>query len=188
MTYGLLDANQQRFNEADDLYGYANWALSGAPDMIKGTFANDRPLSFDHWMNSFGTAGLAFGGYYSSKNLLSNNSITYGTTTFPENQIVLYDPDFAASQILNQPSNITPFGRIITAHAADRMVNPPIGRISTTVTELDYFLNTATSIRKITQHPLGDTITLRNTNSHIFEVVVDAQSGNKVITVITPKK
>ena len=68
------------------------------------------------------------------------------------------------------------------------MVNPPIGRISTTVTELDYFLNTATSIRKITQHPLGDTITLRNTNSHIFEVVVDAQSGNKVITVITPKK
>ena len=63
MTYGLLDANQQRFNEADDLYGYANWALSGAPDMIKGTFANDRPLSFDHWMNSFGTAGLAFGGY-----------------------------------------------------------------------------------------------------------------------------
>ena len=63
MTYGLLDANQQRFNEADDLYGYANWALSGVPDMIKGTFANDRPLSFDHWMNSFGTAGLAFGGY-----------------------------------------------------------------------------------------------------------------------------
>ena len=75
MTYGLLSANQQRFNEADDLYGYANWALSGAPDMIKGTFANDRPLSFDHWMNSFGTAGLAFGGYYSSKNLLSNNSL-----------------------------------------------------------------------------------------------------------------
>lgn len=50
------------------------------------------------------------------------------------------------------------------------------------------FLDTATSVRKINPHPLGDTITLRNTNSSIKEVVVDAATGKRVITVINPNK
>ncbi|MDD7793071.1 hypothetical protein [Clostridium sp. 'White wine YQ'] len=101
----------------------------------------------------------------------------------------MYDPDFAAQQILKSPTNVTPGGRTITAHAAERMVTPPPGRVPTSIAEVDEFLDTATSIRKISQHPLGDTITLRNTNSpSIKEVVVDAATGKCVITVITPKK
>jgi hypothetical protein len=75
----------------------------------------------------------------------------------------------------------------ITAHAAERMATPPRGRIPTSVSQVDEFLDSATQVRKVSHHALGDTITLRNTNSPIKEVVVDAATGNRVITVITPR-
>ena len=100
---------------------------------------------------------------------------------------VVYDGDFAARQLLNSPTNITPGGRTITAHAAERMVNPPAGRVPTSMADIDNFLDTVTNIRKITPHPLGDTLTLRNSNSSIKEIVVDAATGKRVITVINPK-
>lgn len=107
----------------------------------------------------------------------------------PSNLPVVYDPDFAAQQMLKSKTNITPGGRTITLHPAERMVTPPPGRVPTSIAELDDFLDTATQIRKISQHPLGDTITLRNANSpSIKEVVVDAGTGKRIITVITPKK
>ena len=100
---------------------------------------------------------------------------------------VPYDGNYAARQILNSPTNITPGGRTITAHAAERMANPPVGRAPTSMRDIDHFLDTVTEIRKITPHPLGDTITLRNANSTIKEVVVDAATGLRIITVINPK-
>jgi hypothetical protein len=103
--------------------------------------------------------------------------------------LVKYDPDFAAQQILNSPTNVTPGGRTVTAHAAERMVTPPAGRSPTTMAEVDQFLDTATLVRKVTHHPLGDTLTLRNANApRIKEVVVDAATGKRIITVITPKR
>ena len=102
--------------------------------------------------------------------------------------MVKYDPDFAASQILDMPTNITPGGRFITVHAADRMVNPPNGRGITSIVEIDSFLDGVTKVRKITQHTHGDTLTLRNINSpRVKEVVVDSLTGRKIITVITKK-
>ena len=55
---GYVSACNQRYQEADDLYGYANWALSGIPDMVKGAFAPEKPGSFDHFMDSLGVATL----------------------------------------------------------------------------------------------------------------------------------
>jgi RHS repeat-associated protein len=104
-----------------------------------------------------------------------------------QNLPALYDADFAARQILNNTSNVTPGGRVITAHAAERMVQPPPGRVPTTMTEVDEFLDTATQVRKINNHSLGDTITLRNANSTIKEIVVDAETGKRVITIINKK-
>ena len=58
MSYGYVSACNQRYQEADDLYGYANWALSGIPDMVKGAFAPEKPGSFQHFMDSLGVATL----------------------------------------------------------------------------------------------------------------------------------
>lgn len=103
--------------------------------------------------------------------------------------LVKYDADFAAQQILKSPTNVTQGGRTISVHAAERMMTPPAGRAPTTMAEIDQFLDTATQVRKISPHPLGDTITLRNaTAPRVKEVVVDAATGQRVITVITPKR
>jgi hypothetical protein len=103
--------------------------------------------------------------------------------------LVRYDADFAAQQILKSTTNVTPGGRTISVHAAERMMTPPAGRAPTTMAEIDQFLDTATQVRKISPHPLGDTITLRNaTAPRVKEVVVDAATGQRVITVITPNR
>ena len=71
MTYGIVSGYakscQQRYEQADDLYGYANWALSGIPDMVKGAFNPEKPYSFDHVMNSIGVASLVVGAYAGAK-------------------------------------------------------------------------------------------------------------------------
>ncbi len=68
------------------------------------------------------------------------------------------------------------------------MVNPPRGRGTTSISEVDEFLDGVTSVRKISYHPKGETLTLRNLNApRIKEVVVDAETGMRVITVITKK-
>jgi len=102
---------------------------------------------------------------------------------------VKYDPDFAAAQLLGRLTNITPGGRTITAHAAERMtVNPGPGRLPASVEDVDAFLDTATQVRKFTPDAQGGTLTLRNANSEIKEVAVDAATGKRVVTVIKPRK
>lgn len=69
------------------------------------------------------------------------------------------------------------------------MVYPPPGRVPTSIKEIDNFLDTATELRKVTPHPLGDTLTLRNNNiPTIKEIVVDAATGKRIITVINPRR
>ena len=65
MSYGYFSANKQRYEAANNAYGYANWALSGIPDMVKGAFKPDRPFSFQHFVDSFGTATFAVSAYTS---------------------------------------------------------------------------------------------------------------------------
>lgn len=58
MSYGYLSASKQRLNDAHNAYGYANWALMGIPDMVKGAFKPEKPGSFEHIMNSLGVASV----------------------------------------------------------------------------------------------------------------------------------
>ena len=44
-------------------YNVGNWLSMGTFDTVKGTFTPDDPLSFQHWMDSMGTATIIFGGY-----------------------------------------------------------------------------------------------------------------------------
>lgn len=54
--------------------------------------------------------------------------------------------------------------------------------------QVDQVLDEGNLIRKISPHPEGDTITVRNTKMPGSpEVVVDAETGNRVITVVNPK-
>jgi len=102
-------------------------------------------------------------------------------------RISLFDGERAARMLLGHDP-VTPAGRQINFHAADRMVNPPRGRVPLTVAELDNLIDTADKIRKISRHPLGDTVTLQNTKlPGKPQVVVDAETGKRVITVINPK-
>ncbi len=100
--------------------------------------------------------------------------------------MVLFDGEYATHQLLGTTK--TPGGRQIMFHAADRMVNPPPGRAPMTVEQVDEVLDKATNLRKISYHRLGDTLTIQNKSMPGSpEVVVDAKSGSRVITVINPR-
>jgi len=95
-----------------------------------------------------------------------------------------YDPQFAAEQILGGPAK-TPGGRTIMDHAARRMTDPPPGRGALTMGEVDKVLDTGNKIKKITPHSEGTTVTVQHTGMPGKpQVVVDAATGKKVITVI----
>jgi hypothetical protein len=54
--------------------------------------------------------------------------------------------------------------------------------------QVDQVLDGATNIRKMSPHPLGDTLTIQNRNMPgAPQVVIDAATGQRVITVINPK-
>lgn len=102
--------------------------------------------------------------------------------------VVPYDPRFAAQQILGE-SPVTPKGRMITTHAAERMTTPPIGRAQMTTAEVDEVLDKGDRIKKLSHHRDGDTITIQSTTMPGKpQVVVDAATGNRVITVIKNSK
>lgn len=100
---------------------------------------------------------------------------------------VLYDPDFAASQILGHP-NVTVGGRTISVHAAERMVHGGPGRRAMSLAEVDRVLDEGNVIKKIdVHHPLGSTITVQNTRMPgMPQVVVDAATGKRVVTALQP--
>lgn len=99
---------------------------------------------------------------------------------------VRWDGEFATKQILG--TTMTPGGRSINFHAAERMVFPPKGRTSMSPAEVDQVLDGATNIRKMTYHLYGDTLTIQNKNMiGKPQVVVDAKTGNRIITVINPR-
>jgi hypothetical protein len=102
----------------------------------------------------------------------------------PGTGIVKYDPQFASEQILGE-SWETQGGRTIGPHAAARMTTPPRGRAPMTKAEVDAVLDTATKVKKVTPHPEGDTITVQRPDlPGKPQVVVDAATGKRVVTVI----
>jgi hypothetical protein len=99
---------------------------------------------------------------------------------------VVFDGEFATQQLLG--TTTTPGGRQIMFHAADRMVNPPAGRVAMSPADIDQVLDGATSVDKMSYHPQGDTLTIRNANMPGSpRVIVDAATGQRIITVINPR-
>jgi len=73
-------------------------------------------------------------------------------------------------------------------HAAERMVNPPPGRAQMTKELVDLVLDQGDNIRKITPPPEGTTVTVQNTRlPGKPQVVVDAATGKRIVTVINPR-
>lgn len=111
------------------------------------------------------------------------NAAERGSSSLP----VVFDGEFATQKLLG--TTTTPGGRQVMFHAADRMVNPPNGRISMSLSEVDKVLEGATSVVKRSYHPGGSTLTIENANmSGKPRVIVDEATGQRVITVINPKK
>lgn len=101
--------------------------------------------------------------------------------------LMAYDYEFASQKILGERP-FTPGGRTITPHAAEQMVEPPPGRVPMSIQEVDQVLDTATRVRKITPHPEGTTVPVQRPDlSGRPQVVVDAATGERVITVIKNK-
>ncbi len=105
--------------------------------------------------------------------------------------IVQYDPKFAVRQILGDhgpTGHLTPGGRSLTPHAAERMVTPPAGRVPMSKLDIDAVLDHGDLIKKVTPHAEGTTVSVQHTKMPGKpQVVVDTATGDRVITVINPK-
>lgn len=103
---------------------------------------------------------------------------------------VKYNPDFATLQKNSQlvPS-VTPEGRVVTDHAANRILNGGPGRQPISITDVDKVLNEGNVIKKVNvSNPKGATVTIQNTKMPGKpQVTVDAATGKRVVTVIQPK-
>ena len=78
--------------------------------------------------------------------------------------LVKYDPEFATKQILGDHSpqgHMTPGGRSISPHAAERMVQNAKGRAPMSKAAVDEVLDKGDKIRKVSPHSEGDTITIQ---------------------------
>ncbi|WP_095092903.1 DUF637 domain-containing protein [Pseudomonas sp. Irchel 3A5] len=103
--------------------------------------------------------------------------------TSKNNLPVLFDGEFATKQLLG--TAMTPGGKQINFHAADRMVNPPKGRESMTILEVEDFIDTADKIKKIKIDDRGTSVTLMNSKYPKAQIAVD---GGRIITVVNPVK
>jgi hypothetical protein len=110
------------------------------------------------------------------------------TARIESQALVPYDAAFAAEQAASEARRllgrepVTPGGREVMLHAADRMTNPPKGRAPMTLEEVDQVLDTG-RIKKL--NPNANTITVeQKAMPGKPQVVVDAETGTRVITVI----
>ena len=101
-------------------------------------------------------------------------------------QIIEYDAEFASRQLLGK-NPYTSDGKFITPHAAERMVNPPPGRSKMSIEEIEEVLKNPTSIKKISAHPEGYTITIQNKNMPGKPQVIISDDGLRIVTVIKNK-
>jgi RHS repeat-associated protein len=104
-------------------------------------------------------------------------------------EIIPWDGKLATERLLG--TSTTPGGKQINFHAADRMVNPPAGRAPMSVEEVEDFIDTATSVKKVTIDDRGTSVTLMNSNYPKAQIAIDP-GGNgspvRIITVVNPKK
>jgi RHS repeat-associated protein len=112
-----------------------------------------------------------------------------GSGTAVGGAVVLYNKGFAARQVNEVghiPQLITPAGRKLSMHAAERVAGTGPGRPPTTLRAVDYILDNAT---KVKYDPVRRTIQVRATQlpGKPF-VAVSADDPDFVVTVMIPKE
>ncbi len=103
-------------------------------------------------------------------------------------EVDLHRKGFAHRQIenLHIPDLVTPEGRTLSAHAAERVAGSGPGRPPTTLNVIDHILENG---NKVKYDPSRDSIQVRDTTlpGKPF-VVVSASNANHVVTVMIPKE
>jgi len=110
--------------------------------------------------------------------------------TTPGSGVVKYDPELVSRQMLGQNTpgstgfGVTPGGRTVSAHAAERVSTGGPGRPPTSLSTVDDILDTGTSVRF---DPIRDTIQVRAPQIPGKPFVVVDSGGTHVVTVMVPK-
>ncbi|MBO0656935.1 RHS repeat protein [Streptomyces triculaminicus] len=105
-----------------------------------------------------------------------------------DGELVPYSRGFASRQLnnLHIPKLITPSGRTLSDHAAERVAGSGPGRPPTTLNVVDHILDHGT---KVKYDPVRDTIQVRAPELPGKPyVVVSGSNPNHVVTVMIPKK
>ena len=104
--------------------------------------------------------------------------------------LVRYDPEWASRQMLDQNTpgssgyGVTPGGRTVSAHAAERVSVGGPGRPPTSLSTVDEILDTGTSVR---YDPIRDSIQVRAPQMPGKPYVVVDSGGTHIVTVMVPK-
>jgi hypothetical protein len=92
----------------------------------------------------------------------------------------------AVTRFLLDNRQYTPEGRSISVHAGERMATPPKGRAPVSAEKVDQVLNEGDKIKKVDF--AKRTVTVQDTKlPGKPQVVVDMDTGKRVVTVINPK-
>ncbi|MGW6924810.1 RHS repeat domain-containing protein [Streptomyces sp. NPDC054950] len=171
---------------ADTKETYDGWASAAGA-------ATDSSLYESAWSNGALAPVLALGGKFpegNSEGLPGAAGFSSGADDAvgaAGNLPVLYSPNWALRQRenLHTPSLITPEGRTLSNHAAERVAGSGPGRPPTTLNALDYILKIG---NKVKYDAFRDTIQVRATQlpGKPF-VAISGGNPNHVVTVMIPK-
>jgi RHS repeat-associated protein len=178
---GLLEAGTALLGGAEDLQTSALWALPFfAADWADAQ--HDNLVSGDPLRVTIGVLSV-FGLVFTVGGSLEISAAVELEAPVAEetSALVRWDPEFAARQLL-EGTNVTPAGRSITFHAADRIVNggrglAPLGREN--LGELDRILDTSSELN---YDPLRGTIRVGSARGPY--VVVDSETGCRIVTYL----
>jgi hypothetical protein len=175
---GFCSATEETREQIDD------WAGAAGADTGSSMYAAA-------WDNGVLTATLALGGgrfAADDAGILpvggASSGVAAGSTG---SALVPYNRNWAFRQQENFhiPQLVTPQGRTLSNHAAERVAGSGPGRPPTTLNALDYILENAT---KVKYDPVRDTLQVRATQlpGKPF-VVVSGRNPNHIVTAMIPK-
>lgn len=120
----------------------------------------------------------------------STTPVARSVATEAGTDLARYDPERASRQLLDQNTpgssgyGVTPGGRTVSAHAAERISVGGPGRPPTSLSTVDEILDTGTSVR---YDPIRDSIQVRAPQMPGKPYVVVDSSGTHIVTVMVPK-
>ena len=187
LTYGLVNGVVQGYKDRNDTmwqnpstYNIINWASSGLLDTAKGTFAPEKPLSVEHWLNSASFALVLYGGYTAAKNISSTAPANTISTPHPSTGTGMLD-DFAdegaggANSIFSKGKDVLKRFNLEDAYVKPKHLSTSGGNgakfLGGSKAEAEVILKDAMSSGKIASIVDDGVSALGNTK---FEITIDA--------------